>query len=161
MKFEHIWKFRFDLSLRLQIKIFLNLLRNLLPYFYANHLFKIWPTIFFFKMRNVGPCKYSRPWVHSIYLWAQGAQVAHVVRITNVTRKARTKLFQKLHSCCSSWLLRDPIAIGGHGLNYIVEIDECQLHQRQRENCFLGSCCNREGLLYISYMFPKWCLIFL
>ena len=35
---------------------------NLL-YFDANDLLKIWPTIFFFKMRNVRPCKYSRTWL--------------------------------------------------------------------------------------------------
>ena len=29
--------------------------------FYANDLFKIWPSIFFFKMGNFRLCKYSRP----------------------------------------------------------------------------------------------------
>ena len=32
-----------------------------LLYFEANNLLKIWPTIFFLQMRNVRPCKYSRP----------------------------------------------------------------------------------------------------
>ena len=66
--------------------------------------------------------------VHSIYMWAQGPQVLHVVRITNLTRKASIKFFQKLHNCCSSWLLRNPVAIGCHRLNYVVEIDESQFH---------------------------------
>ena len=79
--------------------------------------------------------------VHSIYLWAQGAQIAHVVRITNLTRKTTIKLFQKLRNCCSSWLLRNTIAIG-HGLNYVVQIDESQFHHRQRVNCSLGSSYN-------------------
>ena len=31
--------------------------------FDANDILNIWPTIFFFKMPNVRPCKYSRPWL--------------------------------------------------------------------------------------------------
>ena len=33
--------------------------------FDANDILNIWPTIFFFKMRNVRPCKYSRPWSYT------------------------------------------------------------------------------------------------
>ena len=40
-----------------------------LLHFYANDLLKIWPTIFFFKMRNVRLCKYRRPWCDCYKNW--------------------------------------------------------------------------------------------
>ena len=39
-----------------------------LLYFDANDLLKVWPTIFFFKMRNVRPRKYSRPWWNFVWI---------------------------------------------------------------------------------------------
>ena len=62
----------------------------------------------------------------------------HLLRITNLPSKAVIKLFQKLCNCCNSWFLRNPIAIGVHGLNYVVRIDESQFEV----NCFLDSCSN-------------------
>ena len=35
--------------------------------FDANDILNIWPTIFFFKMRNVRPCKYSRAWFRDFF----------------------------------------------------------------------------------------------
>ena len=66
--------------------------------------------------------------VHSFYLRAQRAQVAHMVRITTLTRKATIKHFPKLRCSwraygCLSWLLtiQFPITIA-HEFNYVVQI---------------------------------------
>ena len=70
--------------------------------------------------------------VHGIYLQSNGAQISTLERIVNLPHKAAIKLCQKLRACCSSWLNRNPIVIGRNGLNYVVQIDESQLHHRQR-----------------------------
>ena len=70
--------------------------------------------------------------VHSFYLRTQRAPIAHLVRITTLTRKATIKHFPKLRCSwraygCLSWLLtiQFPIAIA-HEFNYVVQIHESQ-----------------------------------
>ena len=70
--------------------------------------------------------------IHGIYLWSHGAQISHLERYVNLPRKAAIKLCQKLRACCSSWLTRNPITMGGNGANYVVQIDACQFHHLQR-----------------------------
>ena len=70
--------------------------------------------------------------IHGIYLWSHGILVSHLERHVNLTRKVAMKLCQKLRACCSSWLTRNPITIGGNGVNYVVQIEEPQFHHRQR-----------------------------
>ena len=71
-------------------------------------------------------------WSCSWYLY--GAQLSTLERIVNLPHKAAIKLCQKLRTCCSSWWNRNPTVIGGNGLNYFPQIDESQLHYRQRVN---------------------------
>ena len=70
--------------------------------------------------------------IHVIYLWSHGAQVSHLERYVHLLRKVAIKLCQKLRACCSSWLTRNLITIGGNGANYVVQIDESQFHHWQR-----------------------------
>ena len=70
--------------------------------------------------------------IHGIYLWSHGAQVFHLERYVNLPRKVSIKLCQKLRACCSSWLSRNPITLGGNGANYIVQNDESQFHHQQQ-----------------------------
>ena len=60
--------------------------------------------------------------VHGIYLWSYGAQVSDLERIVNLPLKAAIKLYLKQRACCCSWLNRNPTAIGGNGLNYVVQM---------------------------------------
>ena len=54
--------------------------------------------------------------IHGIYLWSHGAQVSqHLERYVNLPRRVAIKLYRKLRACCSSWLTRNTIAIGGNG----------------------------------------------
>ena len=66
-----------------------------------------------------------------IYLWFHGSQVLHLERYVNLPGKVAIKLYQKLRACCSSWLTRNPITLGGNGTNYVVQIDKSQFHHRQ------------------------------
>ena len=68
--------------------------------------------------------------VHGISLWSNGAQVSTLERIVNLPHKAAIKLCETLRACCSSWLNRNPIVIGGNSLNYVAQVDESQLHHR-------------------------------
>ena len=70
--------------------------------------------------------------IHGIYLWSHGAQVSHLERYVILPRKVAIKSYQKLRACCSSWLTRNPITIGGNGANYIDQIDKSQFHHWQR-----------------------------
>ena len=54
--------------------------------------------------------------IHGIYLWSHGAQVSqHLERYVNLPRRVAIKLYRKLRACCSSWLTRNTIKIGGNG----------------------------------------------
>ena len=70
--------------------------------------------------------------IHGRYLWSHGAQVSQLERYVNLSRKAAKELCQKLRTCCSSWLTRNLITLGGNGANHVVVIDESQFHHRQR-----------------------------
>ena len=54
------------------------------------------------------------PYIYGIYLWFQGAQESHLEKNVNLPKKVAIKLCQKLRACCSYWLNRNPITMGGN-----------------------------------------------
>ena len=65
-----------------------------LLYFNANDLLKIWPSIFFFKMRNVlgRYCKYGRPWL--LIFWRTNLLTSTVKSLKTFFRKSIAKTKQ-------------------------------------------------------------------
>ena len=70
--------------------------------------------------------------IHGLCVWSHGPQVSQLEKYFNLPRKVAIKLCQTSRACCSSWLSRNPMIIGGNGANDVVQIDEFQFHHRQR-----------------------------
>jgi len=72
--------------------------------------------------------------IYAVYLWSRKCKGVEVERLTSLPHDVVVKLGQRIRSCCSQAFIRNPIAIGGNGANYVVQIDESQFHHRQRQH---------------------------
>lgn len=94
----------------------------------------------------------------ALYLWANKINCVGIQRLLGISKRTAINLSQILRECCTNSLRRNPIQIGGNGQNFVVQIDESQLHHRQRV-CYHFSClknqfdCYNVSDYYTIYMF--------
>ncbi|XP_066936947.1 uncharacterized protein [Clytia hemisphaerica] len=67
-----------------------------------------------------------------IFLWSNNVSMTKITNIVGIPKKTVIKMLQLLRQVCTNDLARNPVAIGGGGANFVVQIDESQFHHRQR-----------------------------
>eukprot|EP00111_Clytia_hemisphaerica_P022721 TCONS_00066845-protein len=67
-----------------------------------------------------------------IYLWASKISMTKTTNIVGILKEHVIKMFQKLRGICTRELQRNPITLGGGGINFVVQIDESQFQHAQR-----------------------------
>ena len=68
----------------------------------------------------------------AIHLWANKISYVGIHRITGIPKRTTIRLCQVLRECFTNALGRNPIRVGGNGQNFVVQIDETQVHHRQQ-----------------------------
>lgn len=70
--------------------------------------------------------------IYGLHLWSVGCKAKDIKQLTLLPHDVVTKLCQRLRDCCTTHLQRNPVQVGGNGANFVVQIDETQMHHRQR-----------------------------